>query len=158
MRVMNKFLLCAILPGFALVLAFVPQRAASGSPQNPGAESVPAFHAQPPEGPLPQTMSPELFTDPVIKNAYAAAARVKKALYQQPCYCHCDRSQGHGSLLDCFASKHGSGCGTCIQEALYTYEQSRRGRTPAQIREGIERGEWQTLDLSKYQKPAIPSK
>jgi hypothetical protein len=158
MRVINKFLLCAILPGFALVMAFVPQRAASGSPQNPGAESVPAFHAQPPEGPLPQTMSPELFTDPVVKNAYAAAARVKKTLYQQPCYCYCDRSQGHGSLLDCFASKHGSACGTCIREALYTYEQSRKGKNSAQIREGIERGEWQAVDLSKYQKTLTSAK
>jgi hypothetical protein len=158
MRVMNKFLLCSILPGLALVLAFVPQRAASGSPQNPGAESVPAFHAQPSEGPLPQTMSPELFTDPVIKNAYAAAARVKKTLYQQPCYCYCDRSQGHGSLLDCFASKHGSGCETCVREALYTYERSRKGWTAAQIREGIERGEWQSVDLSKYQKPVTSAK
>jgi len=156
--VINKYLLCAILPIFALALAFVPQRAASGSPQNPGPDPVPAYHAQPPEGPLPPTMSPDFFSDPVIKNAYAAAARVKKALYQQPCYCHCDRSQGHASLLDCFASKHGSGCGTCILEALYTYEQSRKGKTPAQIRDGIERGDWQTVDLSKYQKPAIPAK
>jgi Protein of unknown function with PCYCGC motif len=158
MRVMNKFLLCAALPIFALVLAFVPQRAASGSPQNPGSDPVPAFHAQPPEGSLPPTMGPDLFTDPVIRNAYALAARVKKTLYQQPCYCYCDRSQGHASLLDCFTSKHGSGCGTCIQEALYTYEQSRKGRTAAQIREGIERGEWQSIDLSKYQKPATSAK
>jgi hypothetical protein len=157
MPVIRKFLLCAILPVFAIVLAFAPQRAASGSPQNPDADRVPAFHAQPPEGPLPSTVSPDLFTDPVIRNAYALAARVKKALYQQPCYCYCDRSQGHGSLLDCFTGKHGSGCGTCIQEALYTYEQSRKGRTAAQIREGIERGEWKSVDLSKYQRP-IPAK
>jgi hypothetical protein len=157
MRAIKKISLYTILPVFALVLAFVPQRAASGSPQNPGADPVPAFHAQPPEGPLPPTMSPDLFADPVIRNAYSAAARVKKALYQQPCYCYCDRSQGHGSLLDCFASKHGSGCGTCIREALYTYEQSRTGKTPAQIREGIERGDWQSVDLSKYQKP-IPAR
>lgn len=158
MRAINKFLLCAILPVFALVLVFVPQRAASVPPQNPGAEPVPAFHAQPPEGALPATMSASLFSDPVVKNAYAAAARVKKVLYQQPCYCFCDRSQGHGSLLDCFASKHGAGCGTCVREALYTYEQSRKGKTPAQIREGIERGEWQSVDLSKYQSPVIPAK
>jgi Protein of unknown function with PCYCGC motif len=157
MGVINKFLLCAVLLAFALVLAFVPQRAASGSPQNPGADPVPTFHSQPPEGPLPSTVSPEFFTDPVIRNAYALAARVKKTLYQQPCYCYCDRSQGHGSLLDCFVSKHGAGCGTCIREALYTYEQSRKGRSAAQIREGIERGEWQSVDLSKYQKP-IPAK
>ena len=157
MRVISKYLLCAILPVFALALAFAPQRAASGSPQNPDTDRVPAFHAQPPEGPLPSTMSPDLFTDPIIRNSYALAARVKKTLYQQPCYCYCDRSEGHGSLLDCFTSKHGSGCGTCIQEALYTYEQSRKGKTAAQIREGIERGDWKSVDLSKYQKP-IPAK
>jgi hypothetical protein len=157
MHVINKFLLCAILPVFAFVLAFMPQRAASGSPQDPDANRVPAFHAEPPEGPLPSTMSPDFFTDPVIRNAYALAARVKKTLYQQPCYCYCDRSQGHGSLLDCFTSKHGSNCGTCIFEALYTYEQSRKGKTAAQIREGIERGDWKSLDISKYQKP-IPAK
>ena len=159
MRAINKYLLCAILPSIALALALVPQRAASGSPQNPGADPVPAYHARPPEGPLPPTMSPGLFTDPVIRNAYAAAARVKKVLYQQPCYCYCDRSQGHGSLLDCFANKHGSECETCILEALYTYEQSRKGKTPAQIREGIESGDWRSVDLFKYQKPIpVPAK
>jgi hypothetical protein len=157
MRVIKKFLLCAILPVFAIVLASVPQRAASGSPQDPDDDRVPAFHAQPPESRLPSTMSPDLFTDPIIRNTYALAARVKKALYQQPCYCYCDRSLGHGSLLDCFTNKHGSDCGTCIQEALYTYEQSRKGRTAAQIREGIERGEWKSISLSKYQRP-IPAK
>jgi Protein of unknown function with PCYCGC motif len=157
MRVIKKFLLFAILAVFAIVLASAPQRTASGSPQDPDEGRVPAFHAQPPESPLPATMSPDLFTDPVIQNAYALASRVKKVLYQQPCYCYCDRSEGHGSLLDCFTSRHGSGCGTCIQEALYTYEQSRKGRTAAQIREGIERGEWKSVDLSKYQRP-IPAK
>jgi hypothetical protein len=157
MRLINKYLLCAILPCIAVALALVPQRAASGSPQNLGVDRVPAYHAQPPEGPLPPTMSPGLFSDPVTRYAYAVAARVKRALYQQPCYCFCDRSQGHASLLDCFANKHGAGCGTCIREALYTYEQSRKGRTAAQIREGIVRGDWHSVDLSKYQKP-IPAK
>jgi Protein of unknown function with PCYCGC motif len=153
---MNKYLLFAILLVFALVWTFVPQSAVSSSPQIPGGNPVPAYHTQPLEGPLPATMSPDLFVDPVIRNTYVVAARVKKALYQQPCYCYCDLSQGHGSLLDCFTSKHGSGCGTCIREALYTYEQSRKGKTPAQIREGIERGEWQSVDLSKYLKPIPP--
>ena len=86
----------------------------------------------------------------------ALAARVRKVLYQQPCYCHCDRSQGHGSLLDCFAGKHAAECGVCIREGLYSYEQTRKGKTPAQIRDGIERGEWQHVDLTKYQTP-IPA-
>ncbi len=138
-------------------LALAPQRAsslsASNSQQDAPAEPVPAFHDSVPTGPLPATMSPSLFTDPVAQNAYALAARVKKILYQQPCYCHCDRSQGHGSLLDCFVSKHAAACGICEREDFYAYEQSHKGKTGAQIREGIERGDWQGVDMTKYQSP-----
>ncbi len=114
-------------------------------------EPVPAFHAKAPTAALPDTLDPSRFENPVVKNAYAAAGKVKKVLYQQPCYCHCDRSQGHGSLLDCFTSTHGSGCNVCIGEALYAHEQTRKGKTAAQIREGIEKGEWQKIDGAKYQ-------
>jgi hypothetical protein len=143
----------------ALCFALVPQRLASRSPQSPNAtpsgveEAVPAFHARAPQGEIPATMNPEFFTDPVVQNAYTVAARIKKTLYQQPCYCHCDRSQGHGSLLDCFASKHGAGCNVCLYEDLYAFEQVRKGKTAAQIRAGIIRGEWKSVDASKYQNP-----
>ena len=102
-------------------------------------------------------MNPDLFTEPVVQNAYAVAAKIKKILYQQPCYCHCDRSQGHKSLLDCFASKHGAGCGTCIYEDFYAFEQSSKGKSAAQIRTGIIKGEWKSVDATKYQQP-LPSK
>jgi len=101
-------------------------------------------------------MDPALFPNPVVQNAYAVAGKIKRILYQEPCYCHCDRSVGHGSLLDCFASKHGSGCNICLYEDLYTYEQSLKGKTATQIRAGIIKGEWRTVDASKYQK-ALPS-
>jgi hypothetical protein len=153
----------AILFAVAAGLVLLPQHAASRPPQGmnmaqAGAdEPVPAYHAQAPQGELPATMNPDLFTDPVVQNAYAIAAKIKKALYQQPCYCHCDRSQGHKSLLDCFASKHGAGCGTCIYEDFYAYEQSRKGKTAAQIRAGIIKGEWKSVDAAKYQQP-LPAK
>ena len=153
----RKVVSLATLWGLALGLTILPQLAASrarqGAPQSKADEAVPAFHAKVPSGELPETMSPELFTDPVVQNAYAVAAKIKKTLYQQPCYCHCDKSQGHASLLDCFASKHGSVCGTCIYEDFYSYEQGRKGKTAAQIREGIMKGEWQTVDAAKYQRP-----
>lgn len=120
-------------------------------------EPLPAHHTQAPLGALPETMDPGQFENPVVKNAYALSAKVKKVLYQQPCYCHCDRSQGHNSLLDCFTSKHGSVCNICLGEALYSYEQTRKGKTAAQIRDGIVHGEWQSVDASKYQTyPAKP--
>lgn len=143
----------------ALALAIVPVTATSGSsqqgsaPQAEADDSIPAYHAQTPKGELPETLKPEYFPNPLVKNAYAVAAKVKKTLYQQPCYCHCDRSKGHTSLLDCFASEHGSGCGTCIYEDFYTYEQANKGKTAAQIREGIIKGEWKSVDAAKYQQP-----
>lgn len=141
--------------GAALALAFVPVTASSGSSQEAGAQdnSIPAYHAQAPKGELPEVLNPENFTDPLVKNAYAVAAKIRKTLYQQPCYCHCDRSKGHTSLLDCFASEHGSGCGTCIYEDLYVYEQGHKNKTAALIREGIIKGEWKSVDATKYKQP-----
>ena len=103
-------------------------------------------------------MSPDNFSDPVVQNAYSLASHIKKVLYQEPCYCHCDRSQGHESLLDCFVSKHGAGCGICVSEDIYSSEQTRKGKTPAQIRAGIIQGQWQSVDLSKYQTPPAVTK
>jgi len=142
------------LTALALGVAIVPQRAASRQAQSGASEEpVPAFHAAAPQGPLPATLSAALFTNVVVQNAYTVAARVKKILYQQPCYCHCDRSQGHGSLLDCFAGKHASGCDVCIREGFYAYEQARKGKTAAQIRTGIEHDEWRQVDMTNYQAP-----
>jgi hypothetical protein len=153
---------------FALVaagaaLVEVPQFAAKQQ-QKPAAEQsasapsepVPAYHAEPATGDLPQTMEPSIYSDKLIFNAYVVAGRSKKVLYQQPCFCHCDRSQGHHSLLDCFTGTHGAGCDICQKEAFYTYEQTKRGKTPAQIREGIIRGDWQKVVIAKYEKDYLP--
>ena len=132
----------------AICLMLIPRQAVSGMPQ--GAEPTPTYHSEVPAGPLPQTMDPTSFSNPTVENAYAVAAKVKRVLYQQPCYCHCDHSIGHESLLDCFVGKHASVCDVCMREAFYAYEQTKKKKTPAQIRTGIEHGEWQQVDISKY--------
>lgn len=160
MRGTPKVIFGMILVVAAIGLALAPRNASSRSAesltQDVSAEPVPAFHNTVPDGPLPATMSATLFTDPVAQNAYSVAAHIKKILYQEPCYCHCDRSQGHGSLLDCFVSKHAAACGICEREDFYAYEQSRKGKTGAQIRDGIEHGDWQGVDMTKYQS-AMPA-
>jgi Protein of unknown function with PCYCGC motif len=164
MHVIQKCSLLLILVAVAFGLLLLPQQSISGAshllsaaePQS--ADEVPAFHNEAPAGALPATMSADNFSDPLAQNAYALAAHVKKVLYQEPCYCHCDRSQGHESLLDCFVSKHGAGCGICVREDLYSYEQTHKGKTPAQIRAGIIQGEWQSVDVSKYQTPPVAHK
>ena len=152
----KQFLTGLAIVFFAAVLV-LPQFAVTQSQAAPG-EEVPAFHAKPPSGALPPTMEPSIYTEKVVFNAYVVAGRIKKVLYQQPCYCHCDRSSGHGSLLDCFISRHGSGCDICQKEAFYSYEETRKGKTAAQIREGIEQGDWEKVDLAKYSKEYLATK
>jgi hypothetical protein len=157
MRKLGKMVSAMSLVGLGAALVAIPQFAASQSPQESNTEPVPAYHAQPPTGELPSTVEPAIYTgDKLVFNAYAMAARVKKILYQEPCYCHCDRSSGHGSLLDCFAGQHGARCDICQKEVFYSYEQSRRGKNATQIREGIIRGDWEKVDLAKYEKDYLP--
>ena len=87
------------------------------------------------------------FTHPFQATIYKMAAKVSPALFQQPCYCRCDRALRHKSLHSCFEGLHGAACGTCMREAMYTYQQTQGGRSPEQIRAGIERGEAQALRL-----------
>ena len=74
-------------------------------------------------------------------------AKVGNILYQEPCYCYCDRAHGHTSLRSCFESGHGANCSTCMGEALYSYQMTKKGWSPQQIRDGIIRGDFKTMDL-----------
>jgi Protein of unknown function with PCYCGC motif len=142
----------------SLSVAVTPARAQNDAPnamQMPAphatAERIPAYHPNPPKGPLPQTLDPKLFPDPLTRNVYAIAAKEKKILYQLPCYCGCDREAvHHKSLLDCYCDRHASFCATCRMEAVFAYEEYRKGKTAPQIREEIIAGKWRNVDLSPY--------
>jgi len=131
-----------------------------GQLANPQPE-VPAFHAT---GPLASTKLPPILTEkqladqgmiaPAQKEAYKAASRASSVVYQMPCYCYCDRNHGHTSLRSCFESTHGAQCSTCMQEALYSYRQSKKGWTAKMIRNGILQGDYKLVDLQNV--PAIP--
>jgi hypothetical protein len=81
-------------------------------------------------------------------HAYELAAKIPKVIYQQPCYCYCDRGMGHTSLHSCFSGTHGAECGTCLKELYYTYTMFKQGKTARQIRAGIIKGDWKAIDLS----------
>jgi hypothetical protein len=140
---MKKFLSCLALGLTAIV--------ASAQWSDPG-QDVPAYHLSAAAKPLPPLMSGAQLTGPYFQHkyqvtAYKMAAKVAGVLYQEPCYCRCDREMGHQSLHSCFEGTHGAACSTCMREAVYTYRETKKGRTPAEIRAGIERGEWQNIDL-----------
>ncbi len=113
-------------------------------------EALHAYHKDAPKGPLPATLDPQAVVNqllqpkdaPTVIVIYSVAAKIKDALYQVPCYCGCDKSGGHESLLDCFTTFHGVGCGTCQMEVIYVFEQVKGGKKPTEIRDAMERGEW----------------
>lgn len=107
-------------------------------------QETPPYHKSAKDAePLPQTLPASDFRDhPLVAQAYEIAHEIPLVLAQQPCYCHCDREFGHGSLLDCFTSTHTAGCGVCMGETFYAYQMTKQGKTPAEIRQGIIRGDW----------------
>ena len=157
-----RILTTTILAACAVVLTTMPATAQSAAPdatatqQQPSAQQappkpvLPAFHDAAPKGPLPDTLDPKQFREIDNQNIYALAAKEKAILYQQPCFCHCDREVGHGSLLDCYVDKHASVCLLCKKEAVFTYDEWKQGKTAAQIRQEIIDGKWKAVDLSKY--------
>jgi hypothetical protein len=114
---------------------------------------IPAYHDAAPKTALPPVLSPDKVSGRLNKNAYSIASKISAVLYEQPCYCYCDRAQGHKSLHDCYTSEHATTCTVCQRELFYAYEQSQKGKTAAQIRKGIMAADWADIDLSKYAEP-----
>ena len=120
------------------------------------ADDVPAYH---PSAPLKVSALPpilsgskltgENFQYPWQVHVYQEAAKVGNVLYQLPCYCHCDRALGHTSLRSCFEGLHGTECSTCAKEGFYAYQQTKLGKTPAQIRAGVAHHDYESIDLEK---------
>ncbi|HUB30325.1 MAG TPA: CYCXC family (seleno)protein [Terracidiphilus sp.] len=139
-----------------LALAVFALTAVSYAQFSNPAEDVPAYHAAAPLKvvALPPILSGakltgENFSYPWQVHVYQDAAKVSSVLYQLPCYCRCDRALGHTSLRSCFEGLHGTECSTCAKEGFFAYQQTKLGKTPAQIREAISRHEFESIDLER---------
>ena len=120
------------------------------------ANDVPAYH---PSAPLKVAALPPIvsgarltgdsFRYPWQVHVYQQAAKISNVLYQLPCNCRCDRSLGHTSLRSCYEGLHGTECSTCAKEGFYAYQQTKLGKTPAQIRAGINAHAYESIDLEK---------
>lgn len=117
-------------------------------------DDVPAYHTEAPAKgqALPPILSGDQLTGPFFREkwqveVYREAAQIPDVLFQLPCYCRCDRALGHTSLHSCFEGTHGAICATCAAECAYAYKMTKLGRTPQQIREGIEHKDYESIDL-----------
>jgi len=140
-----------LMLGFVLLLTMSFSTPWATSQQDQ--DRVPAFHQAPP--PPSANLAPILGKEqlwggndqlPFQTRSYEVAGKISSILYQQPCYCYCDR-MGHKSLRSCFETTHGSQCSTCMKEVFYSYQMSRQHKSASQIRKGIIAGEWKNINL-----------
>jgi hypothetical protein len=134
---------------------FVLTAASYAQWSNP-ADEVPAYHSS---APLKVTAVPailsgsqltgENFQYPWQVHVYQQVAKISSVAYQLPCNCRCDRALGHTSLRSCFEGLHGTECSTCAKEGFFAYQQTKLGKTPAQIRAAIARHEYESIDLER---------
>jgi len=139
-----------------LGLAVFAITAASYAQWSNPADDVPAYH---PSAPLKVSALPpilsgsklhgENFQYPWQVHVYQQAAQIGNVIYQLPCNCRCDRALGHTSLRSCYEGLHGTECSTCAKEAFYAYRLTKQGKAPAEIRAGIARHDYESIDLEK---------
>jgi hypothetical protein len=137
-------------------LAVFALTAASYAQWSNPADDVPAYHSSAPlkVSALPPILQGAQLRGPEFKypwqvHVYQDVAKVSSVAYQLPCNCRCDRALGHTSLRSCFETLHGTDCSTCAQEGFYAYQQTKLGKTPAEIRAGIARHDYEKIDFEK---------
>ncbi len=81
-------------------------------------------------------LNPLMFVG-TAREAYIVAQQVPWLLAQLWCYCGCDRTSGHRSLLDCYRDYHGSNCAICTGEALEANQLFNQGSPVEQIRDAL---------------------
>jgi hypothetical protein len=141
---------------YIIGLAVILLTAASYAQFSNPADDIPAYHTSAPlkVSALEPILTPAQLTGQSgmfawQKHAYEQAAKVGNVLYQLPCNCRCDRALGHTSLRSCFETLHGAECSTCAKEGFFAYQQTKLGKSPAQIRAMIAQHAYESIDLEK---------
>ena len=131
-----------------LLFCSIATGAAFGASTMPGHSREPVKAGETPDNGA-ALLDPATFrTDHHAFVAYAVASKIEETLREVPCYCPC-RQIGHRSLHDCFSSRHGALCPLCQKEAVYCYLERRKGKSAAQICQGLAKGKVLTLGLTK---------
>lgn len=84
------------------------------------------------------TLSPALFVGKTA-SAYRLASAIPDVLDHLYCYCHCDKSIGHVSLLSCFTDTHAANCAVCQDEAIDAAAMAKNGSSLPEIKRQIDR-------------------
>lgn len=106
----------------------------NSSSMPPQAGSVPA---QASKVAPPAVLDPNKFFGNA-RAGYMAAQEAPDVCAQLFCYCGCDLTDEHKTLLDCFTSDHGVDCHICQEEALVGLKMKRQGKSMTEIQKAVD--------------------
>jgi len=69
---------------------------------------------------------------------YKAAKQAPELCQKLFCYCGCDMTDSHSSLLDCFTCDHGADCQICQDEAIIGLHMQQEGKSLYKIQRAID--------------------
>lgn len=101
----------------------------------PSAYSQPAANSAAPS--RKEVLDPSKFFG-LASFGYAAAKSCPEVMEKLFCYCGCDLTDSHVSLLDCFTSIHGVDCHICQEEAILARKMNSDGSPIAEIQKSID--------------------
>jgi hypothetical protein len=70
--------------------------------------------------------------------AYEAAKECPELCANLFCYCGCDQTDHHSSLLDCFTTDHSADCQICRAEVFLALGMKKQGKTLSEIQSAID--------------------
>lgn len=125
------------------VYGAVPDRPSGGvlladgtatAPENGSTKPLPRG----PNGELPAVLDPDKYSGQA-RAGYAACKEVPQICDKLFCYCGCDLTDCHGSLLDCFTNDHGEDCHICQEEAIVALKLHKKGKTLTAIQKEVDK-------------------
>jgi hypothetical protein len=87
------------------------------------------------------TLMPALFTGKVAQ-AYQIAREYRDLLDVIYCYCYCEKTLGHKSLLSCYVDRHAANCDICEDEAIFAASLYKKGFDMVQVRQAVDKKFW----------------
>jgi|688.fasta_scaffold668845_2 hypothetical protein len=99
---------------------------------------IPAFADAEKAAPRKEVLDPAQFNVPIVRLSYEAAKSHPEIIEKLFCYCGCDLTASHSSLLDCFRSDHGVTCDYCQEEALLAAKLKMKGASLASIQKQVD--------------------
>jgi hypothetical protein len=80
------------------------------------------------------------WNDQDVRRAYEAARKYPDTLDRIHCFCECKESprEHHKTLLTCFTTEHGAGCGICQHEANLAAKLKEKGASDDEVEMTVE--------------------